>query len=337
LHSAILTTNQGYYEVRDSRGGGIADLLDYNNDNPLGDVIQVWGRSRWGATVLSVPSLLKDLTCPSNGGPSTLDLFEIGFTPIGEDQHCTGLATKDEAQALCAATGANLCATQATVANTRNVKLGCGYDQYPIWSAADANVGLKYPRCCGSYEIPIDCSTYLPSNIETCTSYTKADTCLWAASGTAHQKTLGFGHAMPVLRTHCTNAIAAGRENCANLLIQTWTNRDTCIWCPLQGQDTGGGSGQCRPGNDYGICSNSDTTMQNIFSLKVVGTCGSGAACSLLNAMPSLSPVFLKTSQTSSQSNSPVPAQACSAIKNRVLCKGASDCDWTGTFCKFAG
>jgi len=157
-----------------------------------------------------------------------------------------------------------------------------------------------------------------------------------AASGTARQKTLGFAHAMAPMRAHCTAAIASGRTDCNMLLIQGWTVRDSCIWCPLQGEDTGGGSGYCRPGNDYGICERSDATMQNVFALNTVGTCGAQAGCNLISALPYLTPLFKRTGAPTAATQKPAPPLPCSSYKSRLKCKSQGQCVWAGK-CKDVG
>ena len=188
-------------------------MLDYAKSNPLGDVVQVWGMSRWGSTVLSVPSLAnQQVQCPPKGANEDLALFKVGFTPVSEDQHCHGLVSKTQAEQLCATAGATLCPDQATgkaqwstewtdarrspkhaqqqarvggrhgrdVALTRR-PCSCGYDTYAIWSQADADAGQKYPRCCGQYQLPVACGAYAQKNIETCSAQKQADTCIWCA------------------------------------------------------------------------------------------------------------------------------------------------------------
>ena len=292
---------EGYYEVRDTRGAGIAAMLNYNQGGSLGDSVRAWGGSRWGSAALSVPVPMDDdITCvkgvsvSGGGGGGASSMFTVGFTPVREDSKCPGLVTKAEAEAMCQWAGGALCPNQQSLNATKNIKLGCSFDGYPMWTQADVpgpGNAYRFPRCCGQYEIPVNCGYYVEAAAKRCASFLTDTACLWGGSGTARQLTLGFGHALPLVREHCVAAAQAG-ASCSALLIQTWTPRDQCIWCPTWGSAAGGGQGVCRPAGMFGICPNSESTFTDVFQLTVRNQCTANEICALVDVFPDLAAVL---------------------------------------------
>ena len=304
---------EGYYEARDVRGDGIAAMLDYTQGTSMGDFVRKWGGSRWGSAVVSLPAPLDSVVRCRNGvavgvsrdSPSPDNtIVRVGFTPVTVDVDstnnaggkCPGLLTKPAAEALCESVGATLCRDATELATLQDIKLGCSFDGYATWTAADvprSPTETRYPRCCGQYALPIDCSTYSPNNIKYCQNFKTDSACLWGGSGTKRQEAMGFGRAMTPLRQHCDAAIRAGAKSCANLHIQSWTPRDTCIWCPTNsGVSANGGTGVCIPGHDFGACALADDAAQSMFRLAVRGQCTQDVVCGLVNAIPRLSSVL---------------------------------------------
>ena len=202
------------------------------------------------------------------------DAYVGGFTPVDDDTKCTGLVTKSEAKDLCAGAGGRLCTT-TELAALRGKQIGCSLDSHDVWSAADADDGsTKFARCCASYNPPIDCDAYADSaRYRRCASLDLAD-CLYKGSGTSLQSTLGFGRLMTGFRTSCANGDIA----CRRAVVSEWKPRDACIWCPASGSAS---SGQCRPGNNFGVCPNADAAVRDAFAANVKAMCGLATMCRL--------------------------------------------------------
>ena len=298
----------GYYEVRDPRGGAIAQMLNYILTIDFAPSI-IWGGSRWGISHLSVPSPISNTySCkgpsvaksgrrmeaanesayydddgePTGApiGPESSPVFFGGYTPVGISQRCTGLLSKSAAQALCESTGGSLCASQEILTELNGRKLGCSLDGWPMWAASDVDNGqTKFVRCCAAYGLVNNCAKYTSANTATCVSYTTFDECVAKGSGSAKQITEGFGHYLGLFRENC----AKGTGTCKGM-VQTWTPRDNCVWCLEPDSQLG----MCRPGGDYGICPTAPAQQQALFSLAVQSYCGPPAICELTYTYPDL-------------------------------------------------
>jgi hypothetical protein len=274
----------GYYELRNPRGGELNLMLDFSGSAQFA-TNNLWPMSRWGILHLVVPQPKSTATqCGSVhntepdtgpimpggteitsagavGAASGDDVFEGVFTPVDLKQHCPGWMSKPNAVALCSQTGAGLCSTSALKLAAAN-KLGCGIDTFPIWDAASTPKPneLRFVRCCVQYTVVPTCQMYQQSQLDYCSTFKTASECVLGASGSALQSTLGFGNLMARLRAQC-----ASTQKCRGLL-KDWVVRDSCLWCLAPGQQSEGGDGTCRAGNDFGIC---PTSLDDIAKLWV--------------------------------------------------------------------
>jgi hypothetical protein len=323
------SNSDGYYEIRDPRGGEVAKMLDYLGSSLDFAPSIVWGGSRWGISHLSLPTPIDTTyscdgprvvqTSSDNGGgptPPANPVFFGGYTPVDQDQHCAGKMSKNDAQALCQSTGGYLCATQDVLNQLEGHKLGCSLDGYPIWSAADApNQANKFVRCCATYGVVDSCSKFLAPNIKKCKSYKTFSDCINKGSGTAKQVQFGFGHLLTAFREVCrTQGVCKG-------MMMDWHPRDDCVWCLKPGT----GKGECLPGADYGICETSEPEAKALFALTVKAKCGPPAICLLTNSYPWLGTSLSvpTSSPTFSPTLSPVPPTPPSSAPTKFICLNA--------------
>ena len=298
---------EGYYEVRDPRGGELQWLLDYGvKTSHLPATNNVWGGSRWGFYHFQVPPILpagEVAECPFVGAPPPFDDFlptyDGGYTPLDEDQKCPGLVSYEKAEFYCARTGGRLC-EKFELDKLVGVKIGCGFDGpvrgnsnlYPeeIWELGKKGKQgeKKFARCCAAYSFLDSCKAYTDDNAyKKCSKYKTATDCVLQASGTRKQFEYGMGIYLDEIRRNCT------RDNtkCKGM-IQEWTARDECVWCPKEGALTGGGAGDCRVGSSLAICENSPPLLRNMwrYLIKTHKNCqpGGETVCKLIENYPDL-------------------------------------------------
>jgi hypothetical protein len=342
--------SDGYYEVRDNRGSGMTRTLDFPDDSNIvgGDVELAWGQSRYGIAYLKTPTAILSpsgqLDCSDTVG-SRIDPEDVassffgGFTPLTRDSNCPGLITKPVAQAMCKAAGGNLCPTQATVRQLDGARLGCNLDGLAMWTDDDIETpGLKkYARCCANYVDPADCKLYTKSNADFCTARTTSSDCIGYGSGYTAQLEMGYGRLMQNYRARCALGVALGTiANCRQLLMQPWKSRDRCVWCP-----SSEGGGQCRPGNDFGICSVTANNMRKGFALKVLSQCPQASLCNIAaqRGYTDIADLFGTPINTNPvKAPTPKPTQvklncalSCNNLKgrgSRIICSMRKDCIW---------
>jgi hypothetical protein len=130
--------------------------------------------------------------------------------------------------------------------------------------------------------------------------------------------------------------------------VENWYPRDNCVWC-LEPN----GAGNCRPGNDYGMCATADPQDQALFALKMKALCGASTICRLTYNFPELGtllsvPTTSPTSQPSHRpatptlsTNSPNPVRfVCSSVMTgtsaaaaKSLCAKQPSCKWYQSKC----
>jgi hypothetical protein len=301
--------SEGYYEVRDSRGVEIGNMLDYGSqDTQLPATNNVWGGSRWGIFHYSVPRPVNWVTsCPIPIGPAVpaddiRPRYYGGYTPVDENQKCPGLSTFDVADELCLSTGGRLCHDEELVL-LRGRKLGCGFDgpvrgtdtlrEYPIWSETDRGKGsskndLKYPRCCANYAQLDSCGDYKWDQ-----KYMVNGKCLGDGSHPSDETKPYCPYSQCSRYTKATDCVnyASGsarqleqgmgifldeaRQNCTRDqttckgVIQDWKWRDSCVWCPAPGAMDGGGAGECRVGTSLAICPNAPPLLRKVWAYTI--------------------------------------------------------------------
>jgi hypothetical protein len=355
-HYRLRTGNiGGYYSVRDPRGGQMATMLDYPKVGKDVNQIVVWGGSRWGITHLltaDVGTVPEPFTC-SNGLVSSTIHPELwnnqwtmkgGYTPVRRNQKCPGLVTKTEAQSLCADTGGFLCSRYTINFELQGLKLGCSYDEDPVWAVEDIPTNptkdLKFVRCCGEYGFVNTCETqYSPANLDYCSQFQTFPDCVKVGSGYSRQFSWGFGNLLQEYRRQCTDP-----QGCQEMLVQDWTPRDRCIWC----LEPGTGGGQCRAGNHFGICKSTANDTRARFSAYVNRICGPATSCRLIQKYPDLCELFLGSGSSScNQPMSPptitttgvgggqddngggITSSPCKSYILKSLCNTVSDqCKW---------
>ena len=288
-----------FYELRDVRGGAIATMLEYNKGASFTSQL-LWPRSRWGMMYLSVPiEIASGYICsePDDGvdntpiiNPATGSAVEFSpdanlnfvgaFTPVDWDQHCVGRMSKFRANDLCSQCGATLC-TGEELRISRKTKLGCNLDNFPLWSTTTipkaGNQTKQFVRCCSRFSVLNICPFFSRNQIDFCSSLTTETDCIAKGTGTAKQASWGFGR----LRNFYASECQAGRLNC-NGMVKPWSTRDACVWCPRPGSESDpntGGNGECRAGNDLGVCPNAPSDMQKLFVLKIKAQCESKVIC----------------------------------------------------------
>jgi len=343
----------GYYEVRDTRGSGMTNTLDFAVDIAsfgAGDVEPSWGQSRNGISYLKQPDAREgQLDCNDVAGSSRIDDEDVtktyfgGFTPTSRDGSCPGLVTKSAAANMCREAGGSLCPTQAVVRQLDGYRLGCNYDAQSIWAAEDVETNTftrKYVRCCASYVNPPECGLYTASNADFCSTKTTSDECIGLGSGYFEQVEKGFGKLLEEYRARCARAISMNLvTSCRQLLMQPWRPRDRCVWCPGPGN-----TGQCRPGNNFGICGVADSTIRKGFSHQVRSYCPQSQLCSLMSrrGFSDLAPLFQQAQSVTTKSPTPRPTPPtshggascgipCRFIKGlgaKWRCKARPDCIW---------
>ena len=137
-------------------------------------------------------------------------------------------------------------------------------------------------------------------------------------------------------------------------LVRDWAPRDACIWCLEPG---GTGTGQCRPGGDYGICPTVPSAQQALFAITVQSVCGPAAICQLTHSytdlelvlgVPTASPTPAPTrhpSPPTPPTGSPTPEPpVCTSVsvghtraQAETLCKSAKFapyCHWVSAACR---
>jgi hypothetical protein len=327
----------GHYAVRNPRGGQLAEQLDYPIQSP-DDLYKVfvWGGSRWGIahippwepnTVQSRDVLGKiDCTVPGNLSRSANQLtYFAGFTPIDINQKCVGLQDKAGAISACYESGGFLCPTQEIAKSLEGRKLGCSFDGYPVWSADVPQTpgDKRFVRCCAKYSYPNFCQQqYNQANIDFCSQYTTFRTCQYAGTGYATQNQWGFGRLLKSYRDSCV-ASASDPNKCIRAQMQDWAPRDRCIWC-LQ---PGTGQGQCRAGNDFGVCSGSPPIIRDRFANILSVMCGKDTTCRVANKYPDITCFLLGTCSAVNSDPSITPCASYSG--NQLLCNAKSDfCYW---------
>ncbi|KAH9258250.1 hypothetical protein BASA81_003299 [Batrachochytrium salamandrivorans] len=339
----------GYYEVKDLRGAGMTQLLDFANAKMStgGEAEVKWGSSRYGMSYLKTPTYpsLATLDCSDTTASARVNDEDVnktffgGFTSLTRDGGCPGMISKAAAESMCRDAGGSLCPTQTVVKSLDNTQLGCSLDGQNIWSAADVQTtGLtKYARCCGTYVDPPDCTLYSKANTNFCASKLTSSECIAYGSGYSSQMTMGFGKRLTEYRSLCEKAMATGMvTNCRQLLVQAWEERDNCVWCP--------GLEQCRPGSDFGICDVSTTAVRSGFSLKLLAYCSQSSICDLAakTGYSDLATLFSpKTDDSTSapavgKTSAPAPSGTCTFVPcenvkgnyARAVCFSRKDCQW---------
>jgi hypothetical protein len=318
---------EGYYELRDPRGGRIALMLEFNA-NAKYSTNNLWPRSRWGLMHLHIPPEIQtgmvcngidnapDTGVVMPGGTTVSSASDVGarfygaFTPVDESQHCPGMLTKQESVDMCAELGGYLCSADAMKkANWNN--LGCGIDAFSIWTedAAEFNkIGVpitKFLRCCADYGVLNFCPMYSKSQIDFCRSFKTASDCIMGGSGTWLQASSGFGKMMDQIHNTCAQQSS---QRCRGL-IRDWSARDACIWCLSPGVGDEGGAGECRAGNNYGVCQTATTAMQKLFALEIKALCDSATVCRIATSYSDKSTVLdvVTKSPTSKAPTVPTP------------------------------
>jgi hypothetical protein len=271
--------------------------------------------------------------------PTTIPVFQGGYTPVNLDQHCAGKMSKTDARQLCKDTGGFLCPTQAAVNALSGKKLGCSLDSEMLWSDDVPDGGSRFVRCCAQYGLVNTCDKYTSDLIKRCASYTKPNICVNSGSGISRQIKQGFGTLLTQYRNNCRNGgVCKG-------LVEPWFPRDDCIFCLKPGATNG--DGQCRPGNDYGICQSARPEAKQLFSLLIKSTCGPETICRLTNAFPDLgsvlgvptasptsTPTFNPTPPTYTNTPSQPPVK-CSLIRNKDRCLAQTElCLWRNQKCQ---
>ena len=306
----------GYYEVRDSRGGHISQMLNYNGPSSLSlGLSSNWGMTRWGIYHPNKPGYLPkpknasidckqyfDVDVVDLGDPQVVNpdhAFRGAITPISSDQHCPGLMTKKKAIDLCAKAGATLCRNREETKLMEGRKLGCSYDNAEVWhmerSEGKNGKELAYPRCCATYEMPLRCAAYTSNHIEECASRQRNDDCVKDTSGTNLRTDFGFGKLLDIYREMCVEVDFKYDLSCKELLVQKWQERsaedgESCVWCPAPGEKKGGGKGSCRPGSDYGICDTSADELKAVFGIKLRSYCKDFMNCNVAAKYTDLEP-----------------------------------------------
>ena len=296
--------NEGYYEIRNPRGGGLAYMLDYGmTDTDLPPTINVWGGSRWGIFHYAAPQPVGFVSaCPfisANPPPQTdyeLPRYFGGYTPVDEYQHCPGLVSFDRADELCANTGGRLCTPQE-LELLRGVKLGCGFDgpvrgtnpgdsfnlrKYPLWSESDRGKSLatsgraaKYPRCCANYAQLDSCFAYKfdgtycdPGSNEPYCPYSECSKFKLATDcinyASGTAKQRVAG--MGIYLDEIRQNCTRDNSMCKGWVVQDWAPRDQCVWCPTEGGAKGGGSGECRAGSSLAVCKNAPELQRQVWA-----------------------------------------------------------------------
>lgn len=347
----------GYYEVKDLRGNSMTQLLDFANTKMStgGEAEVRWGSSRYGMSYLKTPVYpsLATLDCGDTrvsartSDEDTSKTFFGGFTALTRDGGCPGMMTKAAAESMCRDAGGALCPTQSVVKQLDNTQLGCSLDGQAIWAAEDSQTSglVKYARCCGTYVDPPDCTLYSKANTNFCAAKLTASECIAYGSGYNRQMSMGFGKLLTEYRSLCEKAVATGMvSNCRQLLVQAWTERDSCVWCP--------GLEQCRPGSDFGICDVSKDAVRTGFSLKLLAYCSQSSICelagktgysdlvSLFSAKdgstpaPASNPIVSATAKpTVKATQAPgtctfVPCEQVKGSYSRAVCITRKDCVW---------
>lgn len=305
----------GHYNVRNPRGGQLADQLDYPVTSPNDlNKIYVWGGSRWGiahlppwenGTVTVTPSsrqaLARQVNCslvardtPPSWDNTTQLTYYGGYTPVNNNQKCVGLLTKQDAANACLNSGGQLCPNQQVVKSLEGRKIGCSYDGDPVWSAADVPISLnqtKFVRCCAKYSYPNFCAAqYSQSNINFCSQFKTFHQCQYQGTGYNRQSNWGFGRLLKSYRNACIGS-NYNPNQCMKTMVQDWAPRDQCIWC----LEPGTGQGECRAGSDFGVCKSSNAITKNRFAEIANVMCGKEATCRLSKAYPDMACFLLGT------------------------------------------
>jgi len=342
----------GYYEVRDPRGGAIANFLQYAG-NPLTgleSVNHVWGQSRWGIFHYALPPVQTnklDCTLAENknqndlvnpGGAASLT-YSGGFCPVSDDQHCPGLVTKLQATALCQNAGGRLCNDIAEASNIAGAKTGCSFDGWPVWTAdAPSASPDAFPRCCADYWQPIDCVAYSQANIKLCSELKTASTCVNQGSSARLAPQWGMGNLLVQFRQTCATQFLTTGIPCRDMLMFDWQSWDVCIWCPAPGYGPSGGAGQCLPGSDFGVCAKSDPLVQESFAQRMKAGCTGTAICNLVThkgygflqallGVPTATPTPRPTPYPLPPATTLAPV-ACPSIAKRAACTAVQGCGW---------
>jgi hypothetical protein len=353
----------GYYEVRDPRGGALANFLQYGGSplSGLQSIQHVWGQSRWGIFHTKLPEVLNqvlDCNVPGNvSGASTNStesdvVFAGGFCPVNGNQHCPGLVSKLDADALCTNAGGRLCADQTEADLVAGAKTGCSFDGWPVWTAdLDSSGPPRFPRCCAEYSTPIACSLYAGLNILVCAKFKTASACINGGSSARFLPGWGMGNRLSQFRQTCGQQFLGTGQPCRNLLVQDWMAMDSCVWCPSAGQGPSGGAGQCLPGNDFGICQKSSAMSQTSFSTRIKAACPVSAICALVNHkgygylrglinVPSQSPTQRPTPVPAPPTSAPVPTipptVSCAKWRTAAKCSRMG-CSWSPKLCSPSG
>jgi hypothetical protein len=194
------------------------------------------------------------------------------------------MLSKDDTQKLCASAGGRLC-TAAEIQGLQGRKLGCSLDAYAVWSSEDRPVGLKFARCCGDYEMSVECAAYVAGpRVSFCTNQRVLWDCMFKGSGTSQQIDKGFGRLLDSFRKRCASGEFG--SSCQGALMRPWYFREKCLWCPkLSSSDN---DGDCRPGSDYGICPFAPDSAKRLFGVNLVAVCGNAAACGLRRMFPDI-------------------------------------------------
>ena len=328
----------GHYMVRNPRGGQIAEQLDYAQVTPEDQYkIYIWAGSRWG--IAHIPPW-DGSKAPQTRGPNAVNCSQTpeptpknttqltyygGYTPVGLDQKCVGRLNKANAILACESTGGQLCPNQQIAKSLEGRKIGCSYDGDPVWSAEDIPSPpqeTRFARCCAKYSYPNFCAqSYSQSTINFCSQRKTFHDCQYQGTGYARQDANGFGLLLESYRTACVNSKYKSNM-CTKAMVQDWAPRDRCIWC----LEPGTGRGQCRAGNDFGICRDSDQIARDRFANIVNVMCGTATTCRLAKAYPDIDCMILGKCD-------PIPDPnevACASFSGNITQCNAypNDCTW---------
>ena len=201
---------------------------------------------------------------------------------------------------MCNESGGFLCETQDDLDDLTGRNLGCSLDNEDIWSEEDSETSgiIKFVRCCAKYDLVNNCNKYSLQGISVCSSYQTETECIDFGTGYARQQSMGAGKLLLQFQENCK----IGNGPCKGL-VEPWFARDNCIYCTKSGS----GIGECRPGNDFGICQFSLPQTQALFALGMQSQCGPQTICNLVSSFPDLSTVL--SVQTSSPQS--FPGQCC--------------------------